>query len=106
MFLIISANNKTQEKCPHSRIETLLESSKVDYDKEYNQFVVMRGFLERCADCKTQLGEGYGDVDYFKTFETANNYVILDSQKLGIWYLSIPVNDLSPTEKKELNIHG
>ena len=68
----------------------MLESSNMDFDDNEKQFVIVRGYLERCADCKIQLGEGYGDVDFFPTEELAKTELIQERSKLGVWEISFP----------------
>jgi len=53
-------------------VETCCVSSVTVYNKEGREWVSMQGFIERRKCCKEPLGEGYGDVNYFKTKKEAD----------------------------------
>ena len=46
----------------------------------------MQGFVERRKCCKKLLGEGYGDVNEFKTKEEADEMTDGWKQKFGEWW--------------------
>ena len=45
-----------------------------------DKYVIVFGFEEKALPCGCRLGEGYGDVEYFKTYEEAHEY--LEKRKL------------------------
>jgi len=76
-------------KCWTSGVETLIVSSQVSENPEDPEepFVVMTGYIERCKTCHAPLGQGYGDVDYKKSWEEAQelNRKNLEQVTSGVW---------------------
>jgi len=56
-------------------IQTILDSvSQPLFDDETREWVICMGFLEKCQPCGHFIGEGFGDVEYFKTQLEAQKY--------------------------------
>lgn len=66
-------------------VETRMVSSQYAYDNESGEWVIMRGFIERCKQCKSILGVGYGDVDFVESEESAKECVDKDKETFDKW---------------------
>jgi len=66
-------------------VETSCVSSSYCYSKEDNEWVSMQGFIERRSCCHEILGQGYGDVEYFKTKAQAIAHAKEAAEKIGEW---------------------
>jgi len=77
-------------KCPlcdgEYGVENCCVSSTTVYSEEDREWVSMQGFIERRKCCKQPLGEGYGDVNYFKSKQEADEETKKWEQKIGEWW--------------------
>ena len=67
-------------------VETKCVSSETVYDEEGGEWISMQGFVERRKCCQKCLGDGYGDVNYFKTQEQADQETATWKKKIGEWW--------------------
>jgi len=71
-------------------VETCCTSSVTCYDKEAEAWdegwISMQGFIERRKCCKEALGDGYGDVNHYKTEEEADKETDGWKRKIGEWF--------------------
>jgi len=67
-------------------VETCCVSSDtVPTDYKDEPWASIQGFVERRKCCKKRLGEGYGDVNEFKTKEEADEWTNKWKEKIGQW---------------------
>jgi len=79
-------------------IDTILESvSSPQYDDVSDEWVICMGFLERCQPCGHLIGNGFGDVEYFKTEQEAQKYGESLAPKRGILFKENPKYELEKT---------
>ena len=71
----------------------MLES--VQTCKDDAEFVCYTSWLERCADCKKSLGEGYGDADHYPTRYRANKERNRLRPYINQWLLYLPTKEKS-----------
>lgn len=55
------------------------------YEDEEEPWVVQTGFKERCIHCKQCLGNGWGEVDHFKTEDDAYGFYEDKKSELNVW---------------------
>lgn len=55
------------------------------YEDEEEPWVVQTGFKERCVHCKKELGNGWGEVDHFKTENDAYRFYEDKKSELNVW---------------------
>ena len=67
-------------------VETCCTFSDWTYDEEGKEWVSWQGFIERTKCCKRLLGEGYGNVNYFKTEQEAKQDSDKWKEKIGVWF--------------------
>lgn len=59
-------------------VETMCTSA-----RKFRKKIVVTGYIERCSLCKQKLGDGYGDIDHFKTEVEADAF--LGKIRIGEW---------------------
>jgi len=69
-------------------VESCCVSSETIYDKqeEPTPYISIQGFVERRKCCKKPLGEGYGDVNFYKTKKEADEWTNKWKEKIGQWW--------------------
>lgn len=73
-------------------VETKMVSSDV-YPNE-GEWVVYRGFMERCAKCQSSLGDGYGDPDFYPTKEKADEAHEKDVKAIALGWTQAESNEI------------
>lgn len=75
--------------CEHKVIEECLVTVTRPEFIEGNEmpWIVTLGYIERCSDCKKELGEGWGDPYEFQTREEAEKFGSEKHKEMCIWKL-------------------